>query len=354
MRTSRLVFFLLLFCNALVPATVLLAADNQANVFIYHRFGESRYPSTNISVDLFAQQLEILQAGGYHVMKLGTIVELIRHRRALPDKAVAITVDDAYESFYRQAMPLLEKFGYPVTLFVNTDSVGSHGYLDWEQLRILAAAGVEIGNHSASHLFMLDRRNNEDSSAWLERVAADLQKAQKALLDHLGVEAQLFAYPYGEFEPRLQQLVEDLGFQGAAAQQSGVVSPASDLYALPRFPMGGAFAQLSGFREKLTMRALPLKVVEPESPVVGGENPPELVVDVDLSDLRSAELRCFVPGQSSPQLIADPDKPGRFIIKADQQLRSRRSKYTLTAPGKNGGWYWFSQPWFQPGVAEGY
>src|SRR5690554_7742286 len=64
---------------------------------------------------------------------------------------VAITFDDAYESVYQNAAPLLERHGLPYTIFVNTDAIGSRGYMSWEQLQELATGEqvtIEIGRAS--------------------------------------------------------------------------------------------------------------------------------------------------------------------------------------------------------------
>ncbi|PLX95786.1 MAG: hypothetical protein C0621_03190, partial [Desulfuromonas sp.] len=169
------------------------------------------------------------------------------------------------------------------------------------------------------------------------------------LKEKIGVEVALFAYPYGEYDPAVQALVQRLGFVAACGQQSGVVSPYADLFALPRFPMGGAYATLSGFRSKLTMRPLPVQeVVSPASSVLGAENPPTLILTVDRSVIDPARLTCYVDGRPTGIIREEPLASGRLIVTAEAPLKGRRTKYTLTAPGRKGGWYWFSQLWVQP------
>ena len=106
------------------------ASAGQANVFIYHRFGDSRYPSTNIAVSTFASQLRLLKDQHYTVLPLGEIVRRLRRGEPLPERCAALTVDDAFETFWTGAMPLLRKYGYPVTLFVATDTIGGSSYME--------------------------------------------------------------------------------------------------------------------------------------------------------------------------------------------------------------------------------
>ncbi len=340
---------------SLFPARVL--AENSATVFIYHRFGDDRFPSTNIPLDQFQRQLEWLRQEKRPVLALGEIVRRLEAGETLPQGCVALTVDDAFRSFASGAMPLLRRFGFPVTLFVHTAGVGTPDYLGWEELQALAREGVEIGNHSSTHGYLLERRPEESRADWLLRVREDIVAAQVELSARLGQVPQLFAYPYGEFSPALISLVRELGFLAAAGQQSGVVGDASDRFALPRFPMGGEYGTLTEFQDKARLRALPVRVLEPGSPVLPtGGNPPTLVVEIAGEGVDFDRMKCFVQGENACRVSPDPLRPGRFTVRADRPLTGRRNKYTLTAPGTRSGWYWFSQPWFRPGSAgsDGY
>lgn len=321
-------------------------AAQHATAFVYHRFGDSRYVSTNIELPVFEQQLEFLRENNYTVLPLGVIVDHIKNGHELPDKCVAITVDDGYLTFLTGAIPLLKKYGYPATIFVSTDSVGGKSYLSWQQLRQLHEQGIEIGNHSASHPYFV---SNEvmDPLEWGNRARADIVKSQDAFYAQLGFRPLLFAYPYGEYSPQLEHLVEQLGFKAAVSQQSGAMSPDLSFYSLPRFPMGGGFATLNGFKSKLAMLPMPVVVQRPTSPVIQEQNPPELIFMLDRQDININSLRCYVQGQE-PVAVEDLGD-GMFRVIADYPLEGRRNKYTLTAQSSDGrSWYWFSQLWIRP------
>jgi peptidoglycan/xylan/chitin deacetylase (PgdA/CDA1 family) len=131
-------------------------AGNSAVIFMYHRFGEDEYPSTSIKLEQFEAHLAELKSGGYTVMALPDIVKALEKGTALPDRTIALTIDDAYLSVYEDAWPRLKKLGLPFTLFVATDPVdqGIQGYMSWSQIRELSKSGVAIGSQTASHLHM--------------------------------------------------------------------------------------------------------------------------------------------------------------------------------------------------------
>jgi len=340
-------FSILLFLVVLALPSV--CAANQATIFIYHRFDENRYPSTNISSDNFTAHLQYLKDSGRPVTTLSQIINRLTSGQKIVERPVVLSVDDAFDSFLEVAMPLLRRYGYPVTLFVNTDGVGGPGYLDWNQLRRLVREGVTIGNHTATHDYLLERKEGEDAAGWAKRVKNDILRAQDAFEQELGLRPDLFAYPYGEFSPELAAIVRELGFRAAVAQQSGVVHAGSDLYALPRFPMGGPYASLESFQSKAAMHPFVVKVLEPETPVLTGATPPRLKFEVDPQVYELDRLQGFVQGQNSLVFDNSGLAQGVISVVAEKTLSGRRNKYTLTVPLRDGaGWAWFSQPWFRP------
>jgi len=340
----------LLFSLALAPFPVW---GGQANIFVYHRFGDDRYPSTNVSLRDFEAHLKVLSKEKVEVLPLGEVVERLRQGRPLPTACAVLTVDDGYKSFLSGAMPLLRRFGFPATLFVSTGSVGGEGFLSWEELHRLSREGIEIGSHSASHAHYVERSPGESMPQWLARVRGDIVTAQDVFRKELGGSPRLFSYPYGEYCPEIAELVESLGFSGAAGQHSGVVNSVDQVFSLPRFPMGGPFAVLESFSSKLKMKALPVEVLSPGSPLLGEENPPLLRVTIADKDVDLGRLRCFVAGQEEGRIEVDPSRSDGYLIQALKPLTARRTKYTLTAPSKDGKkWYWFSQLWIRTGLPE--
>ena len=131
-----LIFFVLLICSASLQVNSQqytkeqpLLQQGNINCFVYHRFGDDRYPSTNISVEDFTKHLDYLKSNEYNVVTFGEAVSLLDSNTPVPNKTVCLTVDDGYKSFYENALPLLREFTYPATIFINTDKFGSGDFL---------------------------------------------------------------------------------------------------------------------------------------------------------------------------------------------------------------------------------
>lgn len=318
--------------------------------FVYHRFGDSRYPSTNVPVNDFRAHLQFLADNGFRVITLGGAVELLRQSKQIAPGTVVLTVDDAYSSFYEKGMPLLREFGFTATVFVNTQTAGHPGYITWPQLRQLKREGIEIGSHSHSHAHFINFNEPELG----ERFQADLEKSQQIFRENLGAVPRLFSYPYGEHNAVMGNMLRENGFLAAAAQNSGVISEFSNLWALPRFPMAGRYAGIDNFRAKAAMKALALKPVAGTGHLLGSANPPQLQAYLLAPEEVSTEnIQCFVAGRRECSWTYDREKK-LLTMTALQPLRSRRTLYTLTAPSAReaGAWHWYSHLWIDAGQAE--
>jgi len=276
-------------------------------------------------------------------MTLGEAIDYLDSDRPDIGKVVVIAIDDGYKSFLSGGMPLLREFGYPATLFVNTETVGSGSYLDWDALNNLSAEGIEIGNHSHSHAYFL----NISKETRLEEFKADITKAQELFNEHLKISPRLFAYPYGEFDLEMKEAIKNLGFEAAAAQNSGVFYSGSDIYQIPRFPMATGFGDLSRFKEKARTKPLPVQKKMPESFVLKGYNPPKLslIISKDKKiDLQRLQCNLQIANKNGHSIIN---------VQAKSPLTARRTLYTITAPsGESGSWHWYSHLWIRPEVEE--
>ena len=322
--------------------------NKKINCFIYHRFGDSRYPSTNIPIEDFKTQLAYLQEEGFEVLNFSDAIRYLKDE--YPEKKVAvITIDDGFKTFYENGLPLLESYGFPATLFINTETVGGNSYMDWAEIKDASDRGIEIGNHTHSHAFFL----NMDPKVRYINFEQEINLCQNIIEENLGVKPTVFAYPYGEFDEKMREIVRKSGFIAAAAQNSGVVGNDTDLLACPRFPMASAFSSIDEF--KLKANAHPLKVRgTPENHVLSENFKPELNLTIQKETLRLNEMQCFIQGGSC-KLFVNKKENSEYSIMATPEKsiqNRRRTLYTLTVQDTDNKWYWYSHLWINPAIKE--
>ncbi len=332
-------FLALTLMFALIASEAVAASS--ATVVMYHRFGEeSDYPSTSVSVAQFEAHIALLESGPYTVLPLQDIVAALKSGAALPDRTVAITIDDAYASTYKIAWPRLKKAGFPFTVFVATRSVdiGAARYMSWDQLREMSAAGVTIGHHTKSHLHM--------TKAPAAKIRAEFAAARRRYERELGLSPTLFAYPYGEMSVAARQLVVAAGFEGAFGQHSGVAHGADDRFFLPRFPFSERFGDLARFRRAADALPLPVTDVTPNDPLVV-QNPPAFGFSVDAALGGLDRLACFHSQFGKVRLTRLGAH--RVEIRFDAPFKRGRSRLNCTMPAPDRRWRWYGRQFYVNG-----
>lgn len=335
-----------LFVGLFLYISILSQAQTSSiPAFVYHRFGDDRFPGTNIKLEQFKAHLEYLKENGYEVITLSEAIHLMDKKKKF-DKTALLTIDDGYRSFYENALPLLKAYGFRATLFVNTETVGSGDFMSWEEIKAAQAAGVEIGNHSHAHPHLV----NQSFSAF----KSDLDQSEALFTKALVEAPKIFAYPYGEWNKSIAKELENRGYLAALAQNSGVIYKGSPRFHLPRFPMSEAYADMDGFRSKIRMS--PLAVTETQETTLGykgSQEKPSIDVLFQEANLQLNQLQCFVQGADCKKSIrvmkADEVK---LNIRPDRPLNRRRTLFTVTVPDKKGNWHWYSYLYIRKEIEE--
>lgn len=317
--------------------------------FVYHRVGDHRYPTTNTSIKDFESHLSYLNKNGFDVLTYSDAIDYLKSN-GLKRKIVVITIDDGYKSFYKNGYPLLKKYKFPATLFINSESVGGGDMVSWEEIKAMAEGGIEIGNHTHSHSFFLNKSPGERYKIFKDEIAL----SQSLIKKHLDITPEVFTYPYGEFDPEMKKIVRELGFKAAAAQNSGVAHSNGDLFMTPRFPMSESYSSINQFAEKANMKALRVTESDPESFVLGTDKRPILKLTVDADGLRTNQFQCFIQGSPCDfKVISRTETTAVISLQATKQLSGkRRTLYTVTVPDKNGKWHWYSHLWINPAISD--
>ncbi len=209
------------------------------SILMYHQVGKFEEPKTHRScycdVDRFRAQMVFLKYAGYSVVSLEQAHAALFENRPLAKRSIVLSFDDGYENFADHALPILQEFGYPSALFAVSGLLGKPArwlsgdhppLLSAGRLRELRSAGVEVGSHTVSHP-RLSRLPPE--RAWQE-----IAGSKASLEDVLGEEVRFFAYPYGDYNPKVRDLVMSAGYQAAVTCSRGAAGTAPNAFEIPR------------------------------------------------------------------------------------------------------------------------
>ncbi len=333
---------LALACPLMADAQPSAAEADWGVVLMYHRFGEGNYPTTNTSIEQFEAHLAEIRAGGYRVVPLRDLVTAIRSGRKLEDRTIAITIDDAFLSVYREGWPRLRKAGLPFTLFIATDAIDRRtaGYMTWDQIRELRDAGVTVGSQTASHPHMplLSR----------EGIRQELEKSNRRFREELGSAPDMIAYPYGEYSLAVGEISREVGFIAGFGQHSGVVDGTGDFFYLPRFTFNETFGSVERFR--MAARALPLPSTDitPADPFLDKDavNPPAFGFTVKGPVAkRLSRLACYASHEGKVKVERLGER--RVEVRMTRPFPKGRSRINCTMWAPGGRWHWLGRQFYR-------
>jgi peptidoglycan/xylan/chitin deacetylase (PgdA/CDA1 family) len=132
----------------------------------------------------------------------------------------AISFDDGFRDNLTVALPLLEKYNLPMTLFAVAGFLGDEGYLSQEELKTLANHPlITIGSHGLYHRHFSKLSKDE--------AVFELTESKRILEEITGQEIDLLAYPFGDCTRLTEKLSAECGYRAAWSIWNGMNTPHS-------------------------------------------------------------------------------------------------------------------------------
>ncbi|GLX69987.1 polysaccharide deacetylase family protein [Paenibacillus glycanilyticus] len=230
--------------------------SNQVAVLMYHDLEETlamkakpAEAESAIPVDLFKEQMELLRKDGFHVISMDQYADFIDNKIDVPDNAVLLTFDDGYESFYKDAFPVLEQYKYPAVNFVIVSGADNAGNpkqkgrpkMTWDQMREMQKSGMSFYNHTydshkygvmradgltkpvlTRHQYLKKEQRVETDEEYHNRVKTDLEKAEQHLKAELGNKRSIIAFPYGAYNADVLAILNEVGITLSFTVKEGI------------------------------------------------------------------------------------------------------------------------------------
>jgi len=225
-----------------------------AHIFVYHRFDDSRHKSADTTSEELTKQFEYFKTHNYKVVPLEKIISRIKTNQAIPANWIALTIDDAYKSFYTSGLKIFKQYNYPFTLYVYVEATNRHfgDFMTWKQIKDASQYG-SIGLHSYSHPRLQQLTKDE--------IIADTTKAYNIFTKKLGIIPKTYAYPYGEYTPEVTQVFKNnFNFDAILNQSTGSITKKTDRYDIPRIALVGKL----NIEHKLRYKSFDVKWYEPK------------------------------------------------------------------------------------------
>jgi len=298
---------------------------------IYHRFDEKKYPSTNIDIDVFKEQMKTISNNNYRYFNPKNFKDFFQNPSK--EKNILVTIDDGFSSFYKNAWPYLKKNKIPFILFVSTEPIGKYGYMNWEQIKEIEKEDFAfIGNHSHSHEYLINYN--------LDNFKKDITTSIKIFKEKLGYNPIFFSYPFGEYSLQQKNYIKKK-FQYSFGQHSGVIDLTKDKFELPRFPINEKYGDIKRFKFLIDLLPLPYEKLTPEEKFISSQNnPPNIMIKFFSNQKNLNNINCFSNEGNNwkkSKLIFDDKK---LTIKLSEKFIPRRGRVNCSLNDTK-GWRWF-------------
>ncbi|MGO9480405.1 MAG: polysaccharide deacetylase family protein [Candidatus Kryptoniota bacterium] len=236
------------------PAGIRSEINPAIKVLMYHRIVDDKDSHEDyswlVTTHQFRRHLELLDRWGYTCINFEDHSLFLEGKITLPKKPVIITFDDGYEEVYKYALPITKEFGVRATAFVLGDrsirnnawentTFESSDLLSDDQILELHRSGFEIGSHSMTHA---------DLSKISRGAARDeICRSKEHLEDLIQAPVITFAYPYGNVNTDLKDMVRDAGYNYGCGTYSGSPKFTHDLYNIRRIAVTSRKANAVNF-----------------------------------------------------------------------------------------------------------
>jgi biofilm PGA synthesis lipoprotein PgaB len=306
--------------RGILPLVLLLPVLSSARdrgeltILSYHEISDKAgalTPAYAVTPTNFLRQMDWLRNHGYRFVGIDDLLASRAGKRPLPDKAVLVTFDDAYQSVFVHAWPVLKMFRIPATVSVvgswleAKESVDFDGkprpraaMISWDALREMVQSGlVEVGSHSwdlhrgivanpqgnlqpaaTSRRWLPERNRHEDEASYRRRIEADLSRSVAEIRKRTGKAPRVIAWPYGRYNTTTVAIAERLGLQVGLTLLDGANLPDTPLHALRRLIVEGELA-LPGFARQMEERENDL----------ADEDRPQAIAHVDLDAIHDPD-----------------------------------------------------------------
>ena len=298
---------------------------------MYHRFNENKYPSTNIKMNVFDEQMQMIKNLRYEFSDPKLFEKEFNKKKN--QKKILITIDDGFESFYEEAWPYLKANSIPFILFVSTEPVGRNGYMTWDQILEIENSKLGIiGHHSHTHEYLIDMTNTDFIN--------DIETASKIFKEKLGYVPSIFSYPFGEYSKFMKDYISNK-FTLAFGQHSGVIDLNKDKFELPRFPINEKYGDLKRFKSVINYNPLEYRTILPEEKKINNQtNPPELVVEFFNEQKNIKNITCYSNNGNKWKKNKLNFENTQMRVKFDEKFLPRRGRINCSL-NDNGKWRWF-------------
>lgn len=206
----------------------------RSRILMYHSISQQTRDPYRVSTspERFETQMRYLKRRSLRGVSMRELRRAIEAGSA--KGLVGLTFDDGYKDFLREAVPILERFGFTATVFVVGGLMGEENtwdaeprlsLMDADEVREASERGMEVGAHGMSHV--------ELSGLKPELLEEEVNGSRQILGELLDETVDGFCYPYGNIDSAAIQAVRRARYTYACAVHEQIEQDSYDMFRIP-------------------------------------------------------------------------------------------------------------------------
>jgi len=116
-----------------------------------------------------------------------------------------VTFDDGDSTNFTAAYPILKDMSLKAYFFIIGGRIGAEGYMNLEQIKELARAGMIVGSHGMTHRILAGLNDKE--------LDFEIKDSKKLLEDNLGFKVEYFSVPRGFYTEKIIEKARETGYK---------------------------------------------------------------------------------------------------------------------------------------------
>ena len=207
-------------------------------VLAYQRVEDKCDTSPCLPAHIFDLQMGYLKDNGYRIISMADFIGFLNYERAIPKRSVIITIDDNHVSTYNITCPILKKYGFNATLFINADLIDTgNTFMTWPQIKNLSMDGFEVGSLMSWNKDFPAKKENENEQSFVTRLRTAFLNSKNKIDNNISQDTVYLVFPFDQYNPSLLNMFDQIGYKIAFSMQEGSNPFFSDPLALKRHPV---------------------------------------------------------------------------------------------------------------------
>lgn len=199
-------------------------------ILMFHHISKDQVESNSLSEYLFEDLLKWIIANHYSTITFHDLNNYLLLDKPIPKKSVILSFDDGYTNNYFNAFRLLKQYSLKgsfgvIPNLVGTSAHNTRWYMNWDEIKEMANAGMEITSHTYTHPYLNKTKDSD--------LKHELLDSKEEIEQQTGQKVETLIYPSGAYSSKVIEYAKKYCYLSARINGPGPAANFNNLFTLP-------------------------------------------------------------------------------------------------------------------------